>query len=62
MLGTGAEGEPRTSLLPRVLYEIGSQAPSLSKDFRHLVITKTGYLEVMDGFSLWNKKRLFQER
>lgn len=30
-----------TSLLPSVLYEFGSQAPSLSKDFHYLVITTT---------------------
>uniref|UniRef100_G3U9P8 F-box domain-containing protein n=1 Tax=Loxodonta africana TaxID=9785 RepID=G3U9P8_LOXAF len=30
-----------TSLLPRVLYEICSQAPSPSKDFHHLAVTQT---------------------
>ncbi|XP_037663326.1 F-box only protein 36-like isoform X1 [Choloepus didactylus] len=30
-----------TSLLPNVLFEICSQAPSPSKDFHHLAITKT---------------------
>ena len=33
--------EPPISLLPNVLYEVGSQAPSLSKDFHHLAVTKT---------------------
>ncbi|XP_045139913.1 F-box only protein 36-like [Echinops telfairi] len=30
-----------TSLLPHVLYEICNQAPSPSKDFHHLTVTKT---------------------